>query len=122
MSELRYMLQGVEKRHILSLWHEIIFFRMAVNKILELNPHLHEKMTEEIYEELRIESKDLVRKKFIDWEYDTDFFKSSNQEPSPTLQEDESKTKAEEALRELRRNQSVIDSLMEEMGCIPPIP
>lgn len=85
-------LMGVDKRvEIFTLWYEITFLRMVLNKVLEFNTELHTKMTEEVYEEVRKRSKDIVKSRFPNIGIDFSKPRVINQEPTSPIQEDESK-------------------------------
>ena len=131
MDDILDMLMGVDKKgEIFTLWYEITFLRMVVNKIMQLNPDLHKEMTEEVYESARNEAQDIVRGRFPNCKLD--FTKpgcrgSVNQEPASPLQEDESKRKAEEALRSLRSGwfkhpEDIIEDQREGPACTPLAP
>ena len=74
MDDIVDMLMEVDKRgEIFTLWYEVTFLRMVVNKILEFNPSLHEKMTEEAYDEARKLAQEHVKSRFP--QYNLDFSK-----------------------------------------------
>lgn len=137
MDDILDMLMGVDKKgEIFTLWYEVTFLRMVLNKILSFNPELHEKMTEEVYDQARKESQEHVKSRFP--QCNLDFSKPGcrvrgnqdilreNQEPASTLQEDESKRKAEEALRNFRRwaeePKSIIEDQREDPSYTPQVP
>lgn len=137
MDDILDMLMGVDKKkEIFDLWYEITFLRMVMNKILEFNPELHCKLDEEVYDEIRKRSQDIVKSRFPDVKIDFSLPGSrvrgnqdilrENQEPASTLQEDESKRKAEEALRNFRRwaeePKTIIEDQREDPACTPLAP
>lgn len=65
MDEIMDAMMGIDKNgEILNLWYEITFLRMVMNKILELNPKLYEKISEQDYVKARQQSQDIVKNRF----------------------------------------------------------
>jgi hypothetical protein len=129
MDDILDMLMGVDKKgEIFTLWYEVTFLRMVLNNIFSFNPELHEKMTEDVYDQARKEAQEHVKSRFPSC--NIDFSKPGcrgrvNQEPASTLPEDESKRKAEEALRNFRRwaeePKSVIEDQRADPSCTPQV-
>ena len=137
MDDTLDMLMGVDKKkEIFDLWYEITFLRMVMNKILEFNPELHCKLNEEVYEEIRKRSQDIVKSRFPDVKIDFSLpgyrvrgnqdILRENQDKTSTLPEDESKRKAEEALASFRRwadePKRIIEDQREDPACTPLAP
>lgn len=65
MDDVLDKLMGVDKKNeIFNLWYEVTFLRFVFNKVLELNPNLHENLTQECLDKAREDSQVLVRKRF----------------------------------------------------------
>lgn len=138
MEDILDALMGIDnKNEIFCLWYEITFLRMVMNKIMEFNPELHTKMSEEVYEEVRKRSQDIVKSRFpnvgIDFSLPGSRVRGNqdilrqNREPESTNQEDESKRKAEEALRSFRTGwfkhpDDIIEDRKEDPVCTPQDP
>lgn len=53
-----------KKNEIFNLWYEIHFLRIVVNRLLELNPTLHENFSQEDQNKAREMAQELVTKRF----------------------------------------------------------
>lgn len=130
MDDILDLLMGVDKKNeIFNLWFEVNFLRHCFNSILTLNPEIHKDFDEKWIERCREMAAEEVRNRFPNCKID--FFKpgekpEKKEEPASTLQEDESKRKAEEALASFRRwagePKSVIVDQREDLLCNPQVP
>lgn len=65
MDDILDKLMGIDKKNeIFNLWYEVNFLRSVLNRILQLNPDLHENLREECFQKAREEAKEIVRKRF----------------------------------------------------------
>lgn len=65
MDDIFDRLIGFDKKNeIFNLWYEIHFLRLVVNKLLELNPSLHENFSQEDQDKARENAQELVMKRF----------------------------------------------------------
>jgi hypothetical protein len=127
MDDILDAIMGIDKRkEIFTLWYEVTFLRVVVNKILSFNPHLHEKMTLEEYDLIRKEAQEIVKNRFPSCTIDFNKPGWVNHEQTSPLQEDESKRKAEEALRAFRKwveePKTIIEDQREDPSCTPQVP
>jgi len=53
-----------KKNEIFNLWYEVHFLRIVLNRILQLNPTLHENFKQEDQDAARILAQELVNKRF----------------------------------------------------------
>lgn len=127
MDDIVDILIGLDKRNeIFNLWFEVNFLRHCFNSILTLNPDIHKDFDEKWIERCREMAAEEVKNRFPNCTID--FFKPGEKkvEPLSTLPEDESKRKAEEALKAFREGwknpPKVILDQKEDPVCTHPIP